>query len=432
LQSLSIGRKLTQLPDSFFIPPRQACYKTFFDSHGEPIDQGLLLYFAAPHSFTGEDVIELHGHGGPVVMNCLLKRVLELGAVMAQPGEFSQRAFLNDKLDLAQAEAIADLIDSSSTEAARCALRSLQGAFSQRIHVLNEQLIELRLFVEAAIDFPDEDIDFLSDDRVRLDLVRVRQQLDAVFAETRHGVLLRDGIRLVLAGLPNAGKSSLLNALSGRDSAIVTAIPGTTRDVLAEYIQLDGLPVQLVDTAGLRFSEDAIEQEGIRRAWKEVDSADAVLLVIDGSTLEWSSTRELFLQVRNRLSRPQVLTLVFNKTDLRESKINPSSIHSEMEAHSAIHVSAKTGLGLEELRSHLKKRVGYQTGEVGGFIARTRHLDALQRASRALDCALENRMSGELLAEDLRLAHQCLGEITGEFTSDDLLGRIFSSFCIGK
>ncbi|MEZ5593887.1 MAG: tRNA uridine-5-carboxymethylaminomethyl(34) synthesis GTPase MnmE [Gammaproteobacteria bacterium] len=407
--------------------PRYAELRAFRAADDTVIDQGIALFFPAPHSFTGEPVLELQGHGGPVVMDMLLARVLELGARLARPGEFTERAFLNEKLDLAQAEAVADLIEASTAAAARAAMGSLQGVFSQQVNALVEGLIQLRLYVESAIDFPEEEIDFLSDGHVATQLGGLQSQLRRLLNEAGQGQLLRDGMSIVIAGQPNAGKSSLLNQLAGRDSAIVTAIPGTTRDVLREYIDIDGMPLRIIDTAGLRESSDLVEQEGIRRAWREIETADRVLLVIDsrdGMTTEDQA-------IRARLPASVPLTLILNKIDL--SQETPGEQTGDWGP--VIKLSAKTGTGLDVLRQHLKACMGYQASGEGAFIARRRHLDALRRAAEQLANAqvqLEQYQAGELVAEELRLAQNHLSEITGEFTSDDLLGRIFSSFCIGK
>ena len=416
------------------LKPRYAHVRRFLSESGEILDEGLALYFPGPNSFTGEDVVEFQGHGGPVLMDMLLQRVLQLGARMARPGEFSQRAFLNDKLDLAQAEAIADLIDASSQAAVKSATRSLQGLFSQRIETLQESLTHLRLYVEAAIDFPDEEIDFLSDGVVAAKLQGVRDDLEAVMRDARQGSLLREGVRVVIAGRPNAGKSSLLNALAGYDAAIVTDIAGTTRDVLREQISLDGLPLHIIDTAGLRDTEDAVEREGIRRAYREIDQADGILLVYDLSTE--LSTREISpLDLARRffdpLPPPDKLCLVANKCDLAGCEPGIDVV----EGYPLITLSARHHDGLEALKAHLKGLVGYQDAEHSPFIARRRHLEALERTRAALEQAwaqLHGLALGELMAEDLRMAQQALGEITGEFTADDLLGKIFGSFCIGK
>ncbi|MEJ2554013.1 MAG: tRNA uridine-5-carboxymethylaminomethyl(34) synthesis GTPase MnmE [Gammaproteobacteria bacterium] len=408
-------------------PARRAEYLAFRGNDGTALDNGIALFFSAPHSFTGEDVLELHGHGGPVVLDMLLSRVCGLGARPARPGEFSERAFLNDKLDLVQAEAIADLIASASREAARGALRSLEGEFSARIHALVEALIQLRLYVEAAIDFPEEEVDFLSDGHIAAQLASVIADLAGVMAAARQGRLLRDGMTVVIAGQPNAGKSSLLNTLAQRDAAIVTDVPGTTRDVLREYVHLDGLPLHVIDTAGLRNSSDPVESQGIQRAWTEIVKANRVLLVVDDQI----GVTPQSLQILHRLPDGLAVTVVHNKIDL--SGRDAALWHDELGEHVAI--SAKRGTGLTELKRHLKESMGYQSGGEGSFMARRRHLEALQNAARFLDhgkTALDTQRAGELLAEDLRMAQRNLGEITGEFSSDDLLGRIFSEFCIGK
>ena len=414
--------------------PRQARFTRFLAADGATIDEGLLLYFANPHSFTGEDVVELQGHGGPVVMDMLLQRVLELGARLARPGEFSERAFLNDKLDLAQAEAIADLIDAASTQAARSAVRSLQGAFSAKIQELVEALIQLRIYVEASIDFPEEEIDFLSDGHIARSLADILERLAAVERQAELGTLLKEGMRVVIAGRPNAGKSSLLNALAGRDAAIVTAIAGTTRDVLREHIHIDGMPLHIVDTAGLRDSPDVVEREGIRRALLEVEQADSILFLFDGSSdSEHPGTiAETYFKP---LPGPARLIFVRNKTDLLGPLAAPAeTLDYHGRPYTCINLSALTLDGVQNLREQLKRRMGYQAGGEGSFIARRRHLDALRRAAEFLHFAEQQlaHKAGELLAEDLRMAQNALSEITGAFSSDDLLGRIFSSFCIGK
>ncbi|MDX9873996.1 MAG: tRNA uridine-5-carboxymethylaminomethyl(34) synthesis GTPase MnmE [Spongiibacteraceae bacterium] len=434
--ALSIGQRITDRT----LQPRYAHYGPFFqlaaDQTQQPdqrvvLDQGIALFFPAPHSFTGEDVVELQGHGGPVVLDLLLRQVLAAGARLARPGEFTERAYLNDKIDLAQAEAIADLIDSASEQAARSAMRSLAGAFSAAVETLAQQMLQLRLFVEAAIDFPEEEIDFLSDSRISNGVAELIEAVTALQANARQGALLRDGITVVIAGRPNAGKSSLLNALAGEERAIVTAIAGTTRDVLREQILIDGMPLHIIDTAGLRDSPDEVEQEGIRRAWQEIARADHILLVVDASETDepvaletlWPADAPVPLPTRN-------VTLVLNKCDLTgaEPASQPGQPHR-------ITLSARSGAGIDLLRDHLKESVGYGGAGEGTFSARRRHLDALQRARQALEHgALQLTMhgAGELLAEDLRQAHRALGEITGQVTADDLLGHIFSSFCIGK
>jgi len=405
---------------------RKAEYLSFTDANGEAIDSGIALLFQKPHSFTGEDVLELQAHGGPVVLDLLLKRVLELGARPARAGEFTEQAFLNDKMDLAQAEAVADLIEAESAEAAKAAVRSLQGEFSQNIQNLVETLIELRLYVEASLDFPEEEIDFLSDGKVEAKLKTIEDALQDVFKSARQGCLLREGMTLVIAGRPNAGKSSLLNQLAGRESAIVTDIPGTTRDVLREHIQIDGLPLHIIDTAGLRESEDLVEQEGIKRAWKEIEQADRILLLVDDTHRD-----DDHLSIEEKLPAHIGVTRVFNKTDLSGRKAEIIEIENETD----IALSAKNGDGIDLLKSHLKKCMGYEQSNEGRFMARRRHIEALDNAEQHLINGRHNLIelqAGELLAEELRMAQECLSEITGEFTSDDLLGRIFSSFCIGK
>ncbi|WP_429022260.1 tRNA uridine-5-carboxymethylaminomethyl(34) synthesis GTPase MnmE [Aeromonas allosaccharophila] len=411
---------------------RYAEYLPFKDEQGQVLDQGIALLFKAPNSFTGEDVLELQGHGGPVIMDMLIRRILKIDGIRpARPGEFSERAFINDKLDLAQAEAIADLIEASSEQAARSAMHSLQGQFSSKIQQLVESLIRLRIYVEAAIDFPDEEIDFLSDGKVAGDLYTIMSELDDVRGEAKQGALLREGMKVVIAGRPNAGKSSLLNALAGRESAIVTEIAGTTRDVLREHIHLDGMPLHIIDTAGLRDTQDKVEQIGIERAWAEIEQADRVLFMVDGTTTAAVDPREIWPEFVDRLPKNIGLTVIRNKADLTGEDLAPS----QEQGHAVYRISAKTELGLPALREHLKQCMGFQGNTEGGFMARRRHLDALERAAERLLVAkeqLEVFVAGELVAEELRLAQESLSEITGEFSSDDLLGRIFSSFCIGK
>lgn len=409
--------------------PRRATYSVFSDAEGEAIDEGVALYFPGPSSFTGESILELQGHGGMVVLDRLVRRCVELGARVARPGEFSERAFFNDKMDLAQAEAIADLIDASSVEAARSAVRSMQGEFSQLINELVETMIQVRIFVEAAIDFPEEEIDFLQDKMLAVNLDQLSNDLTEVLAQAQQGAILRDGLTVVLAGKPNAGKSSLLNALAGIDAAIVTAVPGTTRDVLRERITLGGLPLNIIDTAGLRDSDNEIEQEGVRRAWKEIANADQVLFVADATDTSNPKLEELWPEYFQRnLGSTQSVTLLLNKIDL--SGHQPGEID---EATLAISVKDKSGF--DALASHLQTKAGYLGHGEGLFSARRRHLIALTNAltfvQNGID-QLKGAGAGELLAEDLRQAQNELSEITGQFTSDDLLGRIFSSFCIGK
>lgn len=403
--------------------PRFASHRLFRAQDGSILDDGLALFFPAPHSFTGEDVLELQGHGGVVVLDMVLKRCLELGARLARPGEFSERAFLNNKLDLAQAEAIADLIDSSSEQAARSALRSLQGNFSQAVDNLLTALIELRVYVEAALDFPDEEIDFLADSAITTRLSAIKQQLAEIFHKAQQGSLLRDGMHLVIVGRPNAGKSSLLNALAGQETAIVTDIAGTTRDVLRERINLDGMPLHIVDTAGLRESNDPVEKIGIERAWREVEKADLILMLVDDTQVETEEHTAILAKLPAKIP----LLTVHNKVDLTGRPVGKQGQH--------LYISAKQGLGLEVLKAELKAYMGYQGEREDTFMARRRHLQALQTTQAAVDRAEEQLIifnAGELMAEELRLAQDALGQITGKFTSDDLLGEIFSSFCIGK
>ena len=428
-QALTIGESICKKG----LSPRHAHFSQFHNAYGEPLDSGIALYFPAPNSFTGEEVVELQGHGGPVILDLLLKVCTEHGARQARPGEFSERAYLNDKLDLAQAEAIADLINSTTEHAALNASRSLQGAFSKKIDELVAQVTRLRVYVEAAIDFPEEEIDFIGDGAVRSQLLGIIEQLQAVTREARQGTLIQEGMKLVIAGRPNAGKSSLLNALSGQDTAIVTAIEGTTRDVWREHIQIDGLPLHIVDTAGLRDSGDVVEQEGIRRAWQEIVSADHILLVVDGSTNDQAQAEPdvIWPEFRHQLTRDIPVTIVRNKCDINGKK--PSI--EERDNSCVIDLSAKTGAGMALLKQHLKQCMGYSESTESQFSARRRHLLSLEKAGTSLEAGraqLENAGAGELLAEDLRDCQQHLGEITGAVSSDQLLGEIFSSFCIGK
>lgn len=412
--------------------PRRADYLPFLDQDGQPIDQGIALFFKGPHSFTGEDVLELQGHGGPVIMDMLIQRISAFDGVRAaRPGEFSERAFLNDKLDLAQAEAIADLIDASSEQAARSALQSLQGAFSSQVNALVEKVIHLRIYVEAAIDFPDEEIDFLSDGKVANDLNHIIEHLATLRKEANQGAIMREGMKVVIAGRPNAGKSSLLNALSGKDSAIVTDIAGTTRDVLREHIHLDGMPLHIIDTAGLRDATDEVERIGVERAWDEIEQADRVLFMVDGTTTNATDPHDIWPDFVSRLPQDMGMTVIRNKADMTGESMG----HCDTNHPALIRLSAKTGQGVDALRQHLKACMGYAGGSEGGFMARRRHLDALASAAAHLDIGqtqLEGYMAGEILAEELRLTQQYLNTITGEFSADDLLGKIFSSFCIGK
>ncbi len=425
------------------LAPRQATYTPFLDAAGQAIDHGLALYFVAPHSFTGEDVLELQAHGGPVVLQLLLARCLQAGAEPGQsgtprlpnlrvalPGEFSERAFLNDKIDLAQAEAIADLIDASTEAAARSASRSLAGAFSQEIHQLRDALIHLRMLVEATLDFPEEDIDFLRQADAQGQLDRLEQSLATVMARAQQGALLREGIKVVIAGQPNAGKSSLLNALAGAELAIVTAIPGTTRDKVQQTIQIEGVPVHVIDTAGLRDSDDEVEKIGIEHAWEAIAHADAVLFLHDLTRINQADyladDAAIAHTIALKVPRQVPVIEVWNKLD---AAMAPAS-------SDGLHLSAKTGAGLDALRQQLLHVAGWQSGSEGVFMARERHVQALQQTQAHLGLAQAHLAAQvpalDLLAEELRLAQNALGEITGEFTSDDLLGVIFSSFCIGK
>ncbi|MCK4842489.1 MAG: tRNA uridine-5-carboxymethylaminomethyl(34) synthesis GTPase MnmE [Methylococcales bacterium] len=414
-----IAKKIT-LKD---FSPRQALFTSFKDENNELIDSGILLYFPNPASYTGEDTIELQGHGGTVVLDMLLKRVIGLGARLANPGEFTERAFINGKLDLAQAEAVADLIESSTEQSVRSAQRSMQGVFSKQINELVDELTELRIYVEAAIDFVDEEIDFLTDGVVENKLKTISEKILKIHKTAKQGQLLRDGMTVVLAGKPNAGKSSLLNALAGHEAAIVTDIAGTTRDILKERIQIDGMPLHIIDTAGLRESDNIVEKEGIRRAHQEIKQADKVLLLIDSTDPEVES-------IISTLPANLNITKIYNKIDLLgiEPEINENKNGCQ------IYLSVKKGIGMELLSAHLKQSVGFNSETDDVFIARRRHIEALSNAQQSVENALQQleNKAGELVAEDLRLAQNSLAEITGAFSADDLLGKIFSSFCIGK
>ncbi|CUX95669.1 tRNA modification GTPase MnmE [Candidatus Mikella endobia] len=420
------NRLLGKLPS-----PRQAEYLPFYDSNGTPIDQGIAIFFPGPFSFTGEDILELQGHGGPIILDMLLQQILSLPKVrIAHPGEFSKRAFLNNKLDLAQAEAIADLIEASSVQAARSAFKSLQGKFSIRIHELVEMLTNLRIAVEATIDFPDEDIDFISKSKIESSINDIITKLNTIIDEAHHGCILREGIKVIIAGKPNVGKSSLLNTLVGRDVAIVTAIAGTTRDILHEDIHLNGIPMHIIDTAGLQESEDEVEKIGIERAWREIKQADHVLLILDSTKTTPSDiiTIQKFIA---RIPSSITVTIIRNKADLTGEKIGIKKINN----YSIITISAKYNIGINLLREHLKQSIGFAGSTEGKFLARRRHLEALKNTGKHLLQGKEqllNAFSCELLAEELRLAQQIISEITGEFSSNDLLKKIFSSFCIGK
>jgi len=407
--------------------PRYAHYGAFYGEQGEILDQGIALYFKAPHSFTGEDILELQAHGGPIILQWLVQRVMQLGARLAQPGEFSKQAFLNDKLDLTQAEAIADLIEASTEQAAKSALRSLQGEFSHKINQLVEALIQLRIYVEAAIDFPEEEIDFLSDGHVAGEMAHLLQRLHAIQQAAQQGALLREGMSVVILGRPNAGKSSLLNALAGRETAIVTEIAGTTRDIVKEEIYLEGMPLHILDTAGLRETDDQVEQIGIQRAWQAIEQADRVLVIVQAGDTIHPEDQAILAKLPPTLP----VTLIRNKIDLIEAQ--PGLV--ETQSHTEIWLSVKHQIGLNLLVEHLKHVMGYQQTGEGVLLARKRHLDAIETALKSVTNAqyqLQHFAAGELVAEDLRLAQNALAEITGRFSSDDLLGRIFTSFCIGK
>lgn len=413
--------------------PRHAHYGPFNNAAGAVIDSGITLFFPGPHSFTGEDVVELQAHGGPFVLDILLQELLGMGLRLARPGEFSERAFLNDKIDLAQAEAIADLIDSQSAEAARFAVRSLQGEFSSLVNGLVSSIIELRVYVEAAMDFPDEEVDFLSKGEVLARIGDLLDSLDGVLAQARQGSIMKEGLTVVIAGEPNAGKSSLLNVLAGQSRAIVTEIAGTTRDTLREHISIDGLPLHIIDTAGLHTSEDIVEQEGIRRAWQEIQKADLVLLVIDYSVTHELENSKLWQEMKPLLDEGLSVFAVYNKIDLQGE--NPRSAANHKNGVTEILVSALTRAGIDGLKSAIKNFAGLNTSVEGGFLARRRHLDALEKSRACLASAheqIQTHKASELVAEDLRLAHQALEAITGAYSADDLLGEIFSSFCIGK
>jgi tRNA modification GTPase len=405
-------------------PPRHAAYLAFKEADGTLIDRGIAIYYAAPHSYTGEGVLELQAHGGPALMQLLLQRCLSLGARQAAPGEFTRRAYLNDKLDLAQAEAVADVISAATAEAARSAVRSLAGEFSQRIHKLRDRLIDLRLFVEACLDFPEEDIDFITQGGVSEKLALIVAELQSVFAGAKQGNLLREGIQVVLVGQPNVGKSSLMNQLAGEEVAIVTSVAGTTRDTIKSAIQINGVPLHIIDTAGLRETSDEVEKHGIARTWRALENAHAALLLVDVTHGITETEKSILTQLRADLPK----LWIHNKIDLTQER--PSCVTREGEKH--IYLSARTGEGMELLRQELLSIAGWQPGGEGVFMARARHLEALQAVAENLERSGGLLGQPELLAEELRLAQESLNTITGEFTSDDLLGEIFSRFCIGK
>ncbi|MDP5238902.1 tRNA uridine-5-carboxymethylaminomethyl(34) synthesis GTPase MnmE [Uliginosibacterium sp. 31-16] len=404
--------------------PRIAVLANFLDEHQQPIDQGLLLYFPAPHSYTGEDVIELQGHGGPVVMQMLLARCLELGARLAEPGEFTRRAFLNERLDLAQAEGVADLIDASTTAAARSALRSLSGRFSEQIHAWRDRLVDLRMLVEATLDFPEEEIDFLQAARAIPRLQTLQSDLQSILQRAKQGSLLRRGLQVVLAGQPNVGKSSLLNQLSGEDRAIVTEVAGTTRDVLREAIQIEGIPLHIIDTAGLRDTQDRVEKIGIERTWMEIQKADVVVRMVDAAL----GVVDADHAIDARLPVGVPVIWVFNKIDLSDEKPR----REQLEGGIGLWLSAQSGAGVDLLRKALLEIAGWESHDEDVFLARERHLEALRDADEHVALALKSIDQLDLMAEELRLAQEAVNTITGEFGADDLLGVIFSRFCIGK
>lgn len=408
------------------LPPRRAELLPFKDAEGDILDRGIVLFFEAPHSYTGEDVLELQGHGGPVVLNLLLQHILELGVRRARPGEFTERAFLNDKMDLARAEAVIDLIESSSEQGVKAAARSLEGAFSKAVQQLLHNLVQLRMYIEAALDFPEEEIDFLSDRQLHENVKALREDIERVLSTARQGRLLKEGLNVVILGRPNAGKSSLLNRLAGKDSAIVTEIAGTTRDVLREHIHLDGLPLHIIDTAGLRESGDLIEQEGVRRAWDEAGKSDRVLLLID-QRLGLGPEEERILE---RIPAALPVDIIHNKLDLTHEK----PFIKQAARGAVIGLSVKTGEGFQLLTDHLKQSVGFEQTAENQYTARRRHIEAIKQVKNRVEQAHRQLLegAGELAAEEMRLGQEALSQITGEFSSDDLLGEIFSSFCIGK
>jgi len=404
--------------------PRYAAYLPFVDAEKQLIDRGIAIYYASPNSYTGEDVLELQAHGGPALMQILLTRCLSLGARQATPGEFTRRAYLNDKMDLAQAEAVADVINAATVEAAKSAMRSLSGEFSNRINQLLTRLIELRMYVEACLDFPEEEIDFITQGKVEQKIENILSELQKIYGEAKQGNLLREGLTVVLVGQPNVGKSSLINQLAAEEVAIVTSIAGTTRDTIKSSIQINGIPLHIVDTAGLRETEDEIERFGIARTWRALENANIALLLVDST----HGITEVEKSIIERLPQDLPKIWVHNKIDL--SSKSPSVETLDRELH--IHLSAKSGLGVDLLREHLLKLIGWQSTSEGVFMARTRHLEAIKQVEQFLTVALEAIGQSEIVAENLRTAQEALNSITGEFTPDDLLGEIFSKFCIGK
>jgi len=404
--------------------PRHASYLDFKQANGDLIDRGIAIFYPNPHSYTGEDVLELQAHGGTALMQILLARCIALGARQAEPGEFTRRAYLNDKIDLAQAEAVADVINAATIEAAKSAVRSLSGEFSQRINALLLKLIDLRMFVEACLDFPEEEIDFITQGRVAEKLASIITELNSVFSKAKQGSLLREGINVVLVGQPNVGKSSLMNQLAGEEIAIVTSIAGTTRDTIKNAIQINGVPLHVIDTAGLRETNDEVEKFGIARTWRAAESANIALLLVDAAHGITETEKSILARLPQEIRK----IWVHNKIDVA----NELPLAKEINGAMHIYLSAKTGAGLELLKSHLLKLAGYENNSEGVFMARARHLEALLKVERHLSIAGQQIKSAELLAEELRIAQAALGSITGEFTPDDLLGEIFSKFCIGK
>ena len=404
--------------------PRHASYLDFKQANGDLIDCGIAIFYPNPHSYTGEDVLELQAHGGTALMQILLARCIALGARQAEPGEFTRRAYLNDKIDLAQAEAVADVINAATIEAAKSAVRSLSGEFSQRINALLLKLIDLRMFVEACLDFPEEEIDFITQGRVAEKLASIITELNSVFSKAKQGSLLREGINVVLVGQPNVGKSSLMNQLAGEEIAIVTSIAGTTRDTIKNAIQINGVPLHVIDTAGLRETDDEVEKFGIARTWRAAESANIALLLVDAAHGITETEKSILARLPQEIRK----IWVHNKIDVA----NELPLAKEINGAMHIYLSAKTGAGLELLKSHLLKLAGYENNSEGVFMARARHLEALLKVETHLSIAGQQIKSAELLAEELRIAQAALGSITGEFTPDDLLGEIFSKFCIGK
>ena len=404
--------------------PRHASYLDFKQANGDLIDRGIAIFYPNPHSYTGEDVLELQAHGGTALMQILLARCIALGARQAEPGEFTRRAYLNDKIDLAQAEAVADVINAATIEAAKSAVRSLSGEFSQRINALLLKLIDLRMFVEACLDFPEEEIDFITQGRVAEKLASIITELNSVFSKAKQGSLLREGINVVLVGQPNVGKSSLMNQLAGEEIAIVTSIAGTTRDTIKNAIQINGVPLHVIDTAGLRETDDEVEKFGIARTWRAAESANIALLLVDAAHGITETEKSILARLPQEIRK----IWVHNKIDVA----NELPLAKEINGAMHIYLSAKTGAGLELLKSHLLKLAGYENNSEGVFMARARHLEALLKVETHLSIAGQQIKSAELLAEELRIAQDALGSITGEFTPDDLLGEIFSKFCIGK